>query len=121
MRCAYSGPLIVCSMATVTSVTIDRPQRESTHADRVATTPATTTLSARSTSSSNVGAVTVVDDAGPAAATMASAQSEGDRPHGVLCIGSMTVRFVSPGAFSARVGPLRPRRGCGGVARSAGR
>jgi hypothetical protein len=69
--------LIVCSTATVTSVTIDRPLRESTHADRVATTLATTTLSARSTSSSKVGAVTVVDDAGPAAATTASAQRKG--------------------------------------------
>src|ERR1700716_486271 len=84
-------------MDTVTSVTIARPEREATQAVRVAATLATITLSARMTSSSKVGATTVVGEAGGAPATMARAHRKLIRRIGP-CIGPMAVRHAPAGA-----------------------
>src|SRR5438874_552401 len=103
-------------MATVTSVTIAWPARAVTHAERVATTRATITLSARRTSSSKAGATTVVDNAGRTAVTRAKAA----RAHSMLvrridrCIGPTAVRRDPARAFIRRPAQVAARRRAAG-------
>src|SRR3979490_415120 len=101
-------------MDTVTSVTIARPDPEAPQADRVAATRATITLSARLTSSSKVGATTVVGEAGRAAATMTRAHRKLIRRIGP-CIGPMAARHDLARAV------IRPPARVAGRQREAGR